>query len=42
MAKDVHAALIDVVAEHGGKDREHASEYVDALQQQGRYARDVY
>jgi sulfite reductase (NADPH) flavoprotein alpha-component len=42
MAKDVHAALIDVVAEHGGKDRERAGEYVDALQQQGRYARDVY
>lgn len=42
MAKDVHAALIDLVAEHGGKDRERAAEYVDALQQQGRYARDVY
>jgi len=42
MAKDVHAALIDVIATHGGKDREHATEYLDTLQQQGRYARDVY
>lgn len=42
MAKDVHAALIDVIAEHGGKEREQAVEYVDSLQQQGRYARDVY
>jgi sulfite reductase (NADPH) flavoprotein alpha-component len=42
MAKDVHAALVDLVAEHGGKEREQAAEYVDALQQQGRYARDVY
>ncbi|MBO9664661.1 assimilatory sulfite reductase (NADPH) flavoprotein subunit [Dokdonella sp.] len=42
MAKDVHAALVDIAVEHGGKDREQAVEYVDALQQQGRYARDVY
>lgn len=42
MARDVHAALLDVVAEHGGRSREQAAEYVDALQQQGRYARDVY
>ncbi|MFC4820864.1 assimilatory sulfite reductase (NADPH) flavoprotein subunit [Dokdonella ginsengisoli] len=42
MAKDVHAALVDLVAEHGGREREQAVEYVDALQQQGRYARDVY
>ncbi|MEP7041737.1 MAG: assimilatory sulfite reductase (NADPH) flavoprotein subunit [Dokdonella sp.] len=42
MAKDVHATLIDLVAEHGGKDREQAAEYIDALQQQGRYARDIY
>ncbi|HEY0230010.1 MAG TPA: assimilatory sulfite reductase (NADPH) flavoprotein subunit [Dokdonella sp.] len=42
MAKDVHAALIELVAEHGGRNREQAAEYIDALQQQGRYARDVY
>jgi len=42
MAKDVHAALIDLVSEHGGSTREQATEYIDTLQQQGRYARDVY
>jgi sulfite reductase (NADPH) flavoprotein alpha-component len=42
MAKDVHAALIDAIVEHGGRDREHAGEYLDNLQQRGRYARDVY
>lgn len=42
MAKDVHAALISVIAEHGGRDLEQASEYLDQLQQSGRYARDVY
>lgn len=42
MAKDVHAALVDLVAEHGGRTHEQAAEYIDALQQQGRYARDVY
>ncbi len=42
MAKDVHAALLDVIAEHGGKSAEDASEYLNGLQSQGRYARDVY
>ncbi|KAB8188355.1 assimilatory sulfite reductase (NADPH) flavoprotein subunit [Lysobacter maris] len=42
MGKDVHAALLDVVAEHGGKSREDAEDYLNQLQQQGRYARDVY
>ncbi len=42
MAKDVHAALLDVIAEHGGKSAEDATEYLNALQSQGRYARDVY
>ncbi|QDH69363.1 assimilatory sulfite reductase (NADPH) flavoprotein subunit [Lysobacter alkalisoli] len=42
MGKDVHAALLDVVAEHGGKSREDAADYLSQLQQQGRYARDVY
>ena len=42
MAKDVHAALIEVVAEHGGRNREQAQEYLTSLQQQGRYARDIY
>ncbi len=42
MGKDVHAALIDVIAEYGGRSREDAGEYINDLQQQGRYARDVY
>lgn len=42
MAKDVHEALISVAISHGGKSREDAVAYVNQLQQQGRYARDVY
>ncbi len=42
MAKDVHTALIEIVAEHGGKSLDDASDYVNALGSQGRYARDVY
>ena len=42
MAKDVHAALVDVAIAHGGKSREDAEAYVNQLQQQGRYSRDVY
>ncbi len=42
MAKDVHEALIEVVAEHGGKSREEAEVYVDDLRRAKRYQRDVY
>ena len=42
MGKGVHAALIHVIAEHGGKDHEDAEDFLDTLQQQGRYARDLY
>jgi sulfite reductase (NADPH) flavoprotein alpha-component len=42
MARDVHASLLDIIAEHGGKDREAAEDYLNSLQQQGRYARDIY
>ncbi|MEO8670650.1 MAG: assimilatory sulfite reductase (NADPH) flavoprotein subunit [Tahibacter sp.] len=42
MAKDVHAALVDVAMNHGGKPRDDAEAWINALQQQGRYARDVY
>lgn len=42
MAKDVHATLLAVIAEHGGKSAEDATEYLNGLQSQGRYARDVY
>lgn len=42
MAKDVHQALIDIAAEHGGKSPEDAKAYVDALRKEKRYQRDVY
>lgn len=42
MARDVHEALLDVIAEHAAVDREQAVEQLEALRQAGRYARDVY
>lgn len=42
MARDVEAALLRVIGEHGGRDVDGAREYLQALQAQGRYARDVY
>ncbi|MBK6436268.1 MAG: assimilatory sulfite reductase (NADPH) flavoprotein subunit [Rhodanobacteraceae bacterium] len=42
MGRSVHAALRDIVIEHGGHDAEAADEYLNELQRAGRYARDVY
>jgi len=42
MARDVHAALVDVIAAHGGHSPEAAQAWLGELLQQGRYARDVY
>ncbi len=42
MAPDVHAALLEIVATHGGRTPEQAQEYVAGLVAQKRYARDVY
>ena len=42
MARDVHATLLSVIAAHGGKDEDGAADYLNELQRQGRYARDVY
>ncbi|HEV8695388.1 MAG TPA: assimilatory sulfite reductase (NADPH) flavoprotein subunit [Lysobacter sp.] len=42
MAKDVHAGLLALIAEHGGKSAEDAEEYLNNLQALGRYSRDVY
>jgi sulfite reductase (NADPH) flavoprotein alpha-component len=42
MAKDVHKALIEIVAEHGTRSPEDAEAWLNQLIQQGRYARDVY
>lgn len=42
MGKDVHAALLDIAAEHGALERDAAADYLASLQREGRYARDVY
>ena len=42
MAPDVHEALIDIVATHGGRSREDARAYLESLREQQRYLRDVY
>ena len=42
MAPDVHAALTEIVAEHGGHSFEQAGEYLKQLTRDKRYQRDVY
>jgi len=42
MAHDVNDALITVVETQGGKSREEAEAYVEALKKAKRYQRDVY
>ena len=42
MAPDVDAALVDIVAGHGGRSREDAESYVRELADERRYLRDVY
>lgn len=42
MAKDVELALVDIVAEHGGKSGEEAVLFVSDLKKKGRYQQDVY
>ncbi|HEX9208473.1 MAG TPA: hypothetical protein VF851_09555, partial [Steroidobacteraceae bacterium] len=42
MAPDVHAALLDVVVQHGALDRDDAEAYVRRLADERRYLRDVY
>ena len=42
MAKDVDAALHEIVREHGGLTPEQAAEYVKGLKKDKRYQRDVY
>jgi sulfite reductase (NADPH) flavoprotein alpha-component len=42
MAKDVDAALHDVIANAGGRSSEQAAAYVQALKATKRYQRDVY
>ncbi|OXM83617.1 protein CysJ [Paenibacillus rigui] len=42
MAKDVHNTLIDIIEQEGALTREAAEAYLNAMQEQGRYQRDVY
>jgi sulfite reductase (NADPH) flavoprotein alpha-component len=42
MGREVHAALHDVIAAHGGRDADAAHDYLETLRAQGRYSRDVY
>lgn len=42
MAKDVHDALVKIVAEHGKKTAEEAAKYVNELRRAKRYQKDVY
>ncbi|MEM8668157.1 MAG: sulfite reductase flavoprotein subunit alpha [Planctomycetota bacterium] len=42
MARDVDAALHEIVEIHGGMSAEHAVEYVNELKREKRYVRDVY
>ncbi len=42
MAKDVDAALVDVVALHGGRSAADAVDFVGGLKKAGRYQADVY
>jgi sulfite reductase (NADPH) flavoprotein alpha-component len=42
MAKDVDAALQEIIQKHGGKTQEETSEYIENLKKVKRYKRDVY
>ncbi len=42
MARDVHEALLEIVATHGDLSADDARAWLADLMQQGRYARDVY
>ncbi|MBS7456323.1 assimilatory sulfite reductase (NADPH) flavoprotein subunit [Coralloluteibacterium stylophorae] len=42
MGRDVHAALVEILATHTGADPEDAAATLAALQAEGRYSRDVY
>jgi sulfite reductase (NADPH) flavoprotein alpha-component len=42
MAKDVDAALRQIVEKEGGMDGEKANEYIERMKTEKRYKRDVY
>ena len=42
MAKDVHQALLNIAAEHGGLSADAAADYFEQLRESKRYQKDVY
>jgi sulfite reductase (NADPH) flavoprotein alpha-component len=42
MAKDVDAALHEIVARHGGMEPDDAADYIATMRREKRYVRDVY
>jgi len=42
MAKDVHAMLLQIIADQTGRDADSAAAYLHELQRARRYLRDVY
>ncbi|MEN0014930.1 MAG: sulfite reductase [NADPH] flavoprotein alpha-component, partial [Solirubrobacteraceae bacterium] len=42
MAPDVHRALVEIIAEHGGTDQDEAEHYLGQLGRENRYRLDVY
>jgi sulfite reductase (NADPH) flavoprotein alpha-component len=42
MAPDVEQALLDTIVRHGGRSDEQAREYLEQLQRERRYQKDVY
>ena len=42
MAKDVDAALQEIIVEHGNLSQEEATTYINELKKAKRYVRDVY
>jgi sulfite reductase (NADPH) flavoprotein alpha-component len=42
MAKDVEETLINIISEEGNLDRIEAEDYLNRMEEEGRYAKDVY
>ena len=42
MAKDVHAALVDILQSHGGRSAEQASAHLSGMTSDARYIRDIW
>jgi sulfite reductase (NADPH) flavoprotein alpha-component len=42
MAPDVHKTLVDIISTQGKMDKEAAQKYIEELDKQNRYQRDVW